>query len=122
VILENMADYAQSPYAGIAYYQSVVARMGQPAADRFLRLFTAPGVDHVGSGAPANVDMLAVLADWVERDRPPAGLQLIDQAAKPPFALRNARPLCPWPQWPRYTGGETTQASSFACTTGQASG
>ena len=55
LMLENMADYAQSPYAGIGYYQSVVARLGQPNVDRFLKLYTAPGVDHVGSGAPANV-------------------------------------------------------------------
>jgi len=31
VILENMADYAQSPYAGIGYYESVVARRGGDA-------------------------------------------------------------------------------------------
>jgi feruloyl esterase len=67
IILEHMADYAQSPYAGIEYWQSVVAKMGQSTVDQFARLYIAPGVDHVGSGAPANVDMLSVLADWVER-------------------------------------------------------
>ena len=44
------------------------------AVDGFLRLYTAPGVDHVGTGAPANVDMLAALVDWVERGKAPAGL------------------------------------------------
>ena len=116
VLLENMADYAQSPYAGIAYYESVVARMGQPAVDGFMRLFTAPGVDHVGTGAPANVDMLAALVDWVERDRTPEGLQLVAQDAKPPFAVSNTRPLCRWPLFPRYTGGDPVRADSFACT------
>ena len=32
--------------------------MGEAAVAEFMRLYTAPGVDHVGSGAPANVDML----------------------------------------------------------------
>ena len=59
VMLENMADYAQSPYAGIGYFESVVGKLGRPAVDGFMRLYTAPGVDHVGTGAPANVDMLS---------------------------------------------------------------
>ncbi len=116
VMLENLADYAQSPYAGIRYYDSVVARLGQATVERFLRLYTAPGVDHVGTGAPANVDMLSALADWVERDKPPVGLELVAQDAKPPFAVTNTRPLCEWPRWPRYRGGDVTRAASFECT------
>jgi feruloyl esterase len=116
IILENMADYAQSPYAGIQYYDSVVARMGKATTDQFLRLYTAPGVDHVGSGAPANIDMLSVLTDWVEDGKPPEGLQLLEQELKPPFAIRRARPLCHWPGWPRYRGsGNPMQAESFEC-------
>jgi hypothetical protein len=115
VMMENMADYAQSPYAGIGYYESVLARMGRSSVDGFMRLYTAPGVDHVGSGAPANVDMLAALADWVERGKAPQGLMLVEQSAKPPFAVSRARPLCQWPLVPRYKGGDAASAGSFAC-------
>jgi Tannase and feruloyl esterase len=115
VMLENMADYAQSPYAGIGYYQSVVSRLGQPNVDKFMKLYTAPGVDHVGSGAPGNVDMLAALADWVERGKAPAGLQIVEQALQPPFAVTRARPLCEWPRWPRFKGGDAALAASFEC-------
>jgi feruloyl esterase len=115
LVLEHMADYAQSPFAGILYYESVVARMGRDNTDRFMRLYTAPGVDHVGSGAPANVDMLGALADWVERGRAPAGLQLAEQELQPPFRIVRARPLCEWPLWPRFTGGDVSQAASFQC-------
>lgn len=115
IVLENMADYAQSPYAGINYYESVVARMGKPTVDQFMRLYTAPGVDHVGSGAPANVDMLTALVDWVEHGRAPVGLQIVDQPVEAPFPVTRSRPLCEWPQWPRYKGGATAQASSFEC-------
>ncbi|HTT11929.1 MAG TPA: tannase/feruloyl esterase family alpha/beta hydrolase [Burkholderiaceae bacterium] len=116
IMLEHMADYAQSPYAGIGYYEAVVALMGRATVDRFMRLYTAPGVDHVGSGAPANVDMFAALVDWVERGRAPAGLELVEQPVQAPFPVQRARPLCEWPQWPRYKGGDATQASSFECT------
>ncbi len=115
ILLENMADYAQSPYAGIRYVDAVVERMGPGQVDEFLRLYTAPGVDHVGSGAPGNVDMLAALADWVERGKAPAGLQLVAQETKPPFAVTRARPLCEWPRWPRYHGGDVNRAESFEC-------
>ena len=115
IILENMADYAQSPYAGIAYVDSVVRRLGATRVGEFLRLYTAPGVDHVGAGAPGNVDMLAVLADWVERGHKPVGLQLVEQETKAPFAVKRARPLCEWPKYTQYKGGDVNAASSFEC-------
>jgi len=70
-MLEHMADYAQSPYAGIRYFESVQRTLGKAETAEFARLYTAPGVDHVGSGAPANVDMLIVLVDWVEKGKAP---------------------------------------------------
>lgn len=116
LMLENMADYAQSPYAGIQYFESVQRKLGAERVAQFARLYTAPGVDHVGSGAPANVDMLAALVAWVEQGRAPAGLTLAEQAMEPPFAVQRERPLCEWPLWPRFKGGDARLASSFECT------
>ena len=116
IVLEHMADYAQSPYAGIEYYKSVTSLLGQAKVDGFMRLYTAPGVDHVGTGAPANVDMLAVVADWVERSQAPGTLEVVTQPNAAPFAVSNARPLCRWPAWPRYRGsGAANAAASFEC-------
>jgi len=116
IMLEHMADYAQSPYAGIGYYESVVARMGKATVDKFMRLYTAPGVDHVGSGAPANVDMFSALTDWVERGRAPTDLEIAEQRVEVPFPVIRARPLCEWPRWPHYQSGDPALASSFRCT------
>jgi hypothetical protein len=69
IMLEHMSDYAQSPSAEIGYFQSVEARMGADATREFMRLYAAPGADHVGAGAPANIDMLNVLVDWVEHGK-----------------------------------------------------
>ena len=115
VMLEYMADYAQSPYAGIRYFESVQQRMGAAVVSQFARLYTAPGVDHVGSGAPANVDMLPVLVDWVERGKAPSGLQLVEQSLASGLGVQRSRPLCEWPLWPRYRGGDVNAASSFEC-------
>ena len=115
IVLENLADYAQSPYAGIAYVESVKSRMGAAKVDEFLKLYAAPGVDHVGSGAPANVDMLPALVAWVEQGRAPVGLQLVEEEVRQPFPVLRARPLCEWSTWPRYRAGDAAQAASFEC-------
>jgi feruloyl esterase len=96
VILENMADYAQSPYAGIRYFENVQRKLGKEKTAEFARLYTAPGVDHVGSGAPANVDMLAVLVDWVENGKAPGDLEVTEQKVEAPaFEATRALPLVP---------------------------
>ena len=116
VISEHMADYAQSPYAGIDYYRSVIARMGQGPVDGFLRLYVTPGADHMGMGAPSNVDMLEVLVDWVESGRAPGELVQVAQEMAPPFKITQARPMCRYPQFPRYRGaGNPRAAESFEC-------
>ena len=115
IMLEHLSDYAQSPFMGIAYYESVRAKMGGEATDAFLRLYTAPGVDHVGSGAPANVDMLAALTNWVEKGVAPENLEVVEQPVAAPFAPLRSLPLCPWPAWPHYNGGDAKSAASYAC-------
>jgi Tannase and feruloyl esterase len=115
IINENMADYAQSPYAGVEYYKSVVARMGQASVDGFLRLYVTPGADHMGVGAPASVDMLEVLTDWVEKGKAPGELVQALQESKPPFGMLAARPMCRYPAYPHYRGGEVAKAESFTC-------
>ncbi|MBA2402459.1 MAG: tannase/feruloyl esterase family alpha/beta hydrolase, partial [Bradyrhizobium sp.] len=97
IMLENMADYAQSPYAGIGYFKEVQKRMGEAVTAEFMRLYTASGVDHVGSGGPSNVDMLSVLVDWVEKGSAPGDLVVVEQQPALPIAIDRSLPLCRWP-------------------------
>ena len=116
IISEHMADYAQSPYAGIEYYRSVVAKMGQAAVDGFLRLYVTPGADHMGIGAPSSFDVLDVLTDWVEWSRAPGNLVQVAQQSAPPFVVSASRPMCRYPAYPRYRGsGDARMAESFEC-------
>ena len=116
IMYENMADYAQSPFAGIRYFENVEKKLGKSETSEFARLYTAPGVDHVGSGAPANVDMLSVLIDWVEKGKAPGDLEVTEQKVEvPQFATVRALPLCQWPAWPHYKAGPANAASSFSC-------
>lgn len=116
IILEHLGDYAQSPYAGLQYGDSVKRHMGPGRANEFMRVYSAPGVDHVGTGAPALVDMLEALRTWVERQEAPINQQLAEQEARPPFKVVRTRPLCEWPKWTRYKGsGDVNAAASFEC-------
>lgn len=115
IMLEHMADYAQSPYAGIRYFENVQRTLGKTKTATFARLYTAPGVDHVGAGAPANVDMLGALVDWVENGKAPGDLVVTEQKVETSFPLARSLPLCQWPAWPRYKAGDVKQASSFVC-------
>jgi Tannase and feruloyl esterase len=115
IMLEHMSDYAQSPFAGIGYFETVQAKLGAAQTHEFARLYTAPGVDHVGSGAPANFDVLGALSAWVENGKAPEGLTLVEQKIEPGFAVARARPLCEWPLWPHFKGGDVKAAASFDC-------
>jgi len=125
IIKEHMADYAQSPYAGIAYYETVVARMGQGPVDDFMRLYVTPGATHGGTGTsgttgqpiPSNVDLLGALDAWVDAGRAPARtLVQTTVSATPPYVVLASRPMCSYPQHPRYRGsGDPKQATSFEC-------
>jgi len=115
IVLEYLSDYAQSPYAGLQWGESVKRHMGAGRANEFLRVYAAPGVDHVGTGAPALVDMLGALRTWVERQEAPINLQLAEQEAKAPFTVMRTRPLCEWPKWTRFKGGNPALAASFEC-------
>ena len=116
IMLEHLADYAQSPFMRHRLLrersrQDRAAKRPRPSCD-FIR---RPGVDHVGSGAPANVDMLSALTNWVEKGVAPGNLDVVEQPVAAPFAPLRSLPLCPWPAWPHYNSGDVKSAGSYAC-------
>ena len=79
-----------------------------------VRLYTLPGVNHCGGGPGADtIDLLTPITNWVEKGVPPN--DLIASKLNATGAVAFTRPLCPFPQWPKYTGGNTNSASSFKC-------
>jgi feruloyl esterase len=79
-----------------------------------VRLYTLPGVNHCGGGPGADsIDLLTPIANWVEKGVPPKNL--IASKLNPAGTVTFTRPLCPFPQWPKYTRGNGNNASSFTC-------
>jgi hypothetical protein len=126
ILKENMSDFAQSPFAGVEYYKSVVAKLGQSAVDQFVHFYVTPGASHAGTGVssvdgaplPRGIDLLVEIDDWVDRGIAPHALVQVAQESKPPFVVTASRPMCRYPAWPRYKGeGSPKDAASFACVT-----
>ena len=125
ILREHGADFAQSPFQGINYYKSVIAKLGPARVNEFIRFYVTPGVSHIGRGVdslgapvPRRIDLLDVLDNWVNSGAAPDTLTLVSQERQPPFKFLAARPMCRYPLYPRYNGrGDPNAASSFTCTT-----
>lgn len=102
-------DPGPSPLSTIAYRDAMLERV--PGARDSVRLFLLPGVLHCSGGAgPDRFDALTAIEQWVEHGIAPAAMI----ATKAGSTLE--RPLCPYPQLPRYKGtGDTNTAASFEC-------
>jgi feruloyl esterase len=104
-------DPGPSPLSTIDYFEAVRDKV--PAAKEAVRLFLAPGVFHCRGGpGPDQFDALTALEQWVEKGIAPASMI----ATKSDGSM--SRPLCPYPQLPRYKGGDPNRASSFECAIG----
>jgi feruloyl esterase len=100
----------------MAFMDRLKAQYG--GADGMARLYVVPGMDHCRGGATADqFDELAPLAAWVERGVAPGALVA---RALPGSPLDRdgtgvSRPLCAYPSYARYRGGDPKDAASFAC-------
>jgi feruloyl esterase len=75
-------------------------------------------MDHCRGGTTADqFDELAPLAAWVERGVAPAALAAHALPGSPldPQGSGVSRPLCPYPAYARYQGGDPKAAASYAC-------
>ena len=127
IIRENAGDRAQSALMGIEYYQAMVARLGQARVDQSVRLYVSPSSTHSGNARTTTdktpvatmADLLDPLDQWASSGTAPAdAIVQTAKAALPPFQVQSARPLCRYPGYPHYTGGDKALASSHACRDG----
>jgi hypothetical protein len=129
ILKEDMADYAQSPYTGLNYFDAVSARLG--AVDASFKAYVSPGLSHTSAGfaagtanapsygIPGRIDWLAVLDNWSDKGVAPADtLTLTLNQALPPYTATASKPLCAYPKYPRFIGASAASgnlASSYTC-------
>jgi feruloyl esterase len=113
--LQGNDDPSVSPFENRRNYQAIVARMGNAAADRFIRYFELPGLAHGGGRFSPTWESLAALDAWVENSTPPDHAVVTDGTRSE--TRGRTRPLCAYPTWPKYRDGNVNDAASYACAT-----
>ncbi len=117
LVYHGLGDPVFSANDTISWFGRLTEVMG-PTQD-FARLFLVPGMNHCGGGpATDHFDALSAVQTWVEEGHAPDRLiasQLRTPAVAPDAAVVLTRPLCAFPKYAQYTGGDPSAAGSFEC-------
>ena len=117
ILWHGTNDSALSYRSTLDYMRQVQRAMGgKHNTEQFLRTYLAPGVNHCAGGPGADtVDLLSALDRWVTRGKAPETLTA-SKLDPTTGATQLQRPLCVYPEVPRYKGkGDVNSASSFRC-------
>ena len=109
------------PYT-LKYFQDVSERFGEDQAAKFMKMYLIPNMGHCsGNAATDRFDMLTPMVDWIENGNAPDDIVASGQSffstlgTLTGLPTTRSRPLCAYPKTLRYTGGDMSQASSYAC-------
>lgn len=117
LLWQGQADQLLAPQSASSYFDNVADVVGGAhKAQKFVRLFMAPGVGHCGGGVgPQPTGQLDALKDWVEHHKDPD--TLLAQKKDSSGNVTMSRPLCAYPEMATYRGHghDPNKASSFTC-------
>ena len=114
LIVHGDSDTVIPTRSSILLDQRITAAMGPQTADTFLRLYLVPGFGHGRGAYNASFEALTTLDTWTNNNNtPPANLVVADRHHD------RTRPLCAYPTFPRYIGGDPNSAASFTCASSQ---
>jgi hypothetical protein len=85
--------------------------MAQPV-DEYGRLYLVPGMAHCQGGerTPDSFDLLTPLVEWVENGSAPAAVPATGRSMQ-----GESRPLCAYPSYAHYKGGDAARAGNYEC-------
>lgn len=115
IVVHGTEDELVPSQPTIDYYGKIVQMHGQAAIDASVRFYLIPGLAHAtGSFNPIfGMPLLEALEGWEEGNVAPGNLIVTDSLTGP---NPRSRPLCRYPNWPKYNGtGDVNVSSSYAC-------
>jgi feruloyl esterase len=112
--VHGTADNIIPTNSSVEYYERLRAKVGEASVEDSARLYLVPGLGHGFGRFNGGFDTIGVLDAWADRGVAPVDLTVTDNHHG------RTRPLCEWPQWPRYNTGDVNSGSSFTCVTGVA--
>jgi feruloyl esterase len=119
-------DYLTNPRGQAAMYEAVVKRYGQGKIDKSVRYYITPDANHGSMSVSATdgtpqaryMDIETYLENWVEKGTaPPDAIPQVLMDPKPPYTVQRSRPLCRYPKYPHYNGGDPDKMESYTCAT-----
>lgn len=127
ILYHGWCDAAIAPIASVNYYRAVIKKLGAAQADKFVRLFMVPGLEHCSGGAGPDRfgqeevatgdpqhNIASALEQWVEGG--PAPSQIIAAKQEKDGTVTRTRPVCAYPAIAHYKGsGSTDAAENFTC-------
>jgi hypothetical protein len=99
----------------VRYFEQVGgANAAVQEIDEYGRLYLVPGMAHCQGGdfTPDSFDLLTPMVEWVENGQPPAAVTATGRSMQ-----GQSRPLCPYPSYAHYKGGDAASAASYECRT-----
>ncbi|MGD2132084.1 MAG: tannase/feruloyl esterase family alpha/beta hydrolase [Maricaulaceae bacterium] len=114
------ADVISNPRAQMRLYDDIVAVSGQERVDASVRFYVVPMGDHgatsrsvEGQVMPSRWNPAGALRDWVEHDVAPPDAPVV--ASYEAETITATRPICRYPAYPHYIGGDANWAAAFGC-------
>ena len=114
IVVHGTADPVFSIADTVDWWNALNKAEGDRAS-QFARLYAVAGMNHCGGGPSTDqFDAFAALVAWVEKGTAPD--RITATAGATTLWPGRTRPLCPYPQQPRYSAsGSIEDASSFEC-------
>lgn len=122
IVVHGSADPVFSVQDTVNWYDALSAHFKKNTKD-FARLFIVPGMGHCGGGPSCDrFELFDALVDWVEKGIEPDQVEArVNPTSADVVAAgwdpERTRPLCAYPSFPVYEGGDPEDASSFSCVT-----
>jgi hypothetical protein len=118
IMTTTASDSISNPRAQMRLYEEWVARHGQSAVDSAVKYYVVPNFGHGGSGGNDDTDTPIVGSGGVNTAN--MVVEWVEQGVAPPAAPTASnddasKPLCTYPTFPQYTGGDQHDASSYEC-------
>ncbi len=113
IFFHGEADAWFSANDTVRYFERMAAANANVrSVDDYARLYLVPGMGHCSGGEQTldQFDLLTPIVRWVEEGDAPEAV--IATGSSMPG---QSRPLCPWPQYAHFDGGEPDAAESYVC-------
>ncbi len=110
IVYNGLSDQGMASGVISAWYNEIM-KVNGPSIRDSVRLFFIPGMCHCSGGKSTDqFNMLDAIMDWVEKGHAPDRIIATGRAFP-----GVSRPLCPYPLFARYKGGDVNSADSFVC-------